>query len=161
MLKRYLTPALLVLSLAVPTYAQRRGDRAGPPSLKASSQFLALFKPVVEQPAKSVVRVQVDGKDAALGTVVADGYVLTKASEVKAGKVAVKTRGGRDLDARVTAASDAFDLAVLKVDGSGLVPITWASAKDAPVGNWVAVAGPGADPVAVGVVSTTPRSPPP
>ena len=78
------------------------------------------------QPAKSVVRVQLDGKDTALGTVVADGYILTKASEVKAGKVAVKTRDGRDLDAKVTATSDAFDLAVLKVDGTGLVPITWA-----------------------------------
>src|SRR5262245_14607485 len=163
MLKRYLLPALLVLSVAVPSYAQRRGggDRGGPTSLKASSQFLALFKPVVEQPGLSVVRVRVDGKDAALGTAVADGYVLTKASEVKAGKVTVKTRDARDLDAQVTTTSDAYDLAVLKVDGTGLVPITWASTKDAPVGNWVAVPGAAADPVAVGVVSTVPRSPPP
>jgi serine protease Do len=161
MLKRYLLPALLVLVVAVPSYAQRRDRDRGPSSLKASSQFLALFKPAVEQPAQSVVRVQVDGKDAVLGTVVADGYVLTKASEVKAGKVTVKTRDARDLDAKLAATSDAFDLAVLKVDGSGLTPIAWASAKDAPVGNWVAVPGTGADPVAVGVVSTTPRSPPP
>jgi serine protease Do len=163
MLKRYALPALLVLSLAVPSYAQRRDrDRGGPPpSLKASPQFLALFKPAVEQPAHSVVRVQADGKDAALGTVVADGYVLTKASEVKAGRLAVKTRDGRDLDAQVAATSDAFDLAVLKVDGTGLTPITWAESKAAPVGNWVAVAGAGGEPAAVGVVSTTPRSPPP
>ena len=160
MLKRYLFPALLVLAVAAPSHAQRR-DR-GPASLKANPQFLALFKPSVEKPARSVVRVQVDGKDAALGTVVAEGgYVLTKASEVGEGKVTVKTRDGRDLDARVASKSDAYDLAVLKVDGTGLVPIAWAAAKDAPVGNWVAVPGPAAEPVAVGVISTTPRSPPP
>lgn len=163
MLKRYFLPALLVFSLAVPSYAQRRGgDRGGPPSsLKASSQFLALFKPAVEQPARSVVRVQVDGKDASLGTVVADGYVLTKASEVHTGKLGVKTSDGRDLEAKLAATSEAFDLALLKVDGTGLVPITWAESKNAPVGNWVAVAGTGGEAVAAGVVSTTPRSPPP
>jgi serine protease Do len=163
MLKRYFLPALVVVVLAVPAQAQQRRERiATPPSLKATPTFLALFRPAVEGPAKSVVRVQVDGKDAALGTVVAqNGYVLTKASEVKPGKVSVKTSDGRDLDARVTATSDAYDLAILEVDGSGLTPISWGSTSDAPVGNWVAVPGLGADPVAVGVVSTAPRAPPP
>jgi serine protease Do len=160
MFKRYLLPALIVVAVAVPSYAQRK-DRAPTPT-KVNPAFLALFKPAVEAPARSTVRVLVDGKEAALGTVVSqDGYVLTKASEVKAGRVSVKTRDGRDFDATVTAISEGFDLAVIKVDGSGLVPVHWASTKDCPVGNWVAVPGIGAEPVAVGVVSTTPRTPPP
>jgi serine protease Do len=47
------------------------------------------------------------------------------------------------------------------VDGTGLVPITWSSTRVAPVGNWVAIPGLAAEPVAVGVVSTIPRTPPP
>jgi serine protease Do len=63
------------------------------------------------------------------------------------------------LEATVTTTSDAYDLAVLKADGTGLVPIAWDDTKDAPVGNWIAVPGLGGDAVAVGVVSTRPWSP--
>jgi len=167
MLKRYFIPALIVIAIAAPSYAQRKGPgggggERGPTSTKSNPTFLALFKPVVETPAKSTVRVLVDGKDAALGTVVSqDGYVLTKASEVKGGRLSVKTHDGRDLDATVTATSDGFDVAMLKVDGTGLEPIQWSSTKECPVGNWVAIAGPAGEPVAVGVVSTCPRTPPP
>jgi serine protease Do len=166
MLKQYLFPALIVIAVAVPAHAQRKdrgsgGGNASAPT-KSKPEFLALFKPAVETAAKSTVRVLVDGKDATLGTVVSEnGYVLTKASEVKSGRLSVKTRDGRDLDAQLTATSDGFDLAMIKVDGTGLVPITWSSTKMAPVGNWVAIACMSAEPVAVGVVSTTPRSPPP
>jgi serine protease Do len=162
MLKRYLFGALAVLALAAPTFAQppRGGGRGLPAPTQTNTGFLALFKPTVEAAAKSVVRVQVDGKDAALGTVVSDdGYVLTKASELKLGKVTISTRDGRHLDATLTATSDAYDLAVLKADGTGLTPIAWDDTKDAPVGNWIAVPGLGGDPVAVGVVSTRPWNP--
>src|SRR5262245_15138981 len=166
MLKRFFIPALIVVAVVAPAYAQRKGTGGGcggaQGSIKANPTFLALFKPVVESPAKSTVRVLVDGKEAALGTVVSqDGYVLTKASEVKGGRLSVKTHDGRDLDATVTVTSDGFDLATLKVDGTGLEPIRWSSTKECPVGNWIAIASPAGDPVAVGVVSTCPRTPPP
>ena len=162
MSKRYLFPILAAALAAGPALAQpKEGRRGGAPApTQSNPSFVALFKPTVEAAARSVVRVQVDGKDAALGTVVSpDGYVLTKASELKLGKVTLKTRDGRDLDATVTATSDAYDLAVLKADGTGLTPIAWGSTADAPVGNWVAVPGLGGDPVAVGVVSTGPWAP--
>jgi serine protease Do len=162
MLKRYFIPALVVVAVAGPAFSQPKEGRTRgiPAPTQTNPSFLALFKPTVETVAKSVVRVQVDGKDAALGTVVSpEGYVLTKASELKLGKVTVKTKDGRDLDATVTATSDAYDLAVLKADGSGLTPISWGSTADAPVGNWVAVPGLGGDAVAVGVVSTGPWAP--
>jgi serine protease Do len=162
MVKRYFFPALVVAAVATPAFAQpREGRTRGVPApTQSNPTFLALFKPAVEAAGRSVVRVQVDGKETSLGTVVSrDGYVLTKASELKLGKVTIKTKDGRDLDATVTATSDAYDLAVLKTDGSGLTPISWGSTTDAPVGNWVAVPGLGGDPVAVGVVSTRPWSP--
>jgi serine protease Do len=165
MLKRYILTAFVVVAIAIPAHAQRkdRGDRTGsvPAPSKTNPTFLALFKPAVETPGRSTVRVQVDGKDAALGTVVSEeGYVLTKASEIKSRRIAVKTRDGRDFDAVVMATSDLFDLVLLKVDGTGLVPVKWGSSADALVGNWVAVAGLGAEPVAVGVVSTKSWTPP-
>lgn len=159
MFKRYLLTALCVAALATPGLAQR-GPRALPAATQSNSGFLALFKPALADAARSVVRVQVDGKDAALGTVVSpDGYVLTKASELKLGKVTVKTRDGKELPAEVTATSEAYDLAVLKADATGLTPIAWGESKDAPVGNWIAVPGMGGDPVAAGVVSTRPWNP--
>src|SRR5947209_12153747 len=161
MFKRYFFPALAALALALPASAQPgRGSNGLPEPIQANPNFLALFKPTLADVAKSVVRVQVDGKDAALGTVVTqDGYVLTKASELKLGKVTVKTSDGRSLDAEVTTTSEAYDLAVLKAAGSGLVAIHWAESKDAPVGNWIAVPGAAGEAVAVGVVSTKPWKP--
>jgi serine protease Do len=159
MFQRYAPAALVAIILAVPADAQPRG-RGLPAPTQSNTNFLALFKPALETAAKSVVRVQVDGKDAALGTVVSDdGYVLTKASELKLGKVTVKTKDGRELEATVTTTSDAYDLAVLKAEGTGLTPISWGDSKDAPVGNWIAVTGLGGDAVAAGVVSTRPWSP--
>jgi serine protease Do len=116
----------------------------------------------VEKPGRSTVRIQVDGKDAALGAVIAEeGYIVTKASELKAGKLSIKTRDGRDLDAKLSATSETFDLALIKAEGTGLSPIEWASSKYALVGNWLAVPGMAPEPVAVGVASTSPRTPPP
>ena len=159
MFKRYFFPALAVIALAVPAGAQPR-TRGIPAPIQTNPGFLNLFKPALETAAKSVVRVQVDGKDAALGTVVTDdGYVLTKASELKLGKVTVKTKDGRELAAELTATSDAYDLAVLKADGTGLTPISWGETREAPVGNWIAVPGLGGAAVAAGVVSTRPWSP--
>lgn len=165
MFQRYLLPAVCVVTLAAPAVAQPprgpgRERQLDPPATQGSAGFRALFKPALAEAARSVVKVQVDGKDAALGTVVSpDGYVLTKASELKLGKVTVKTADGRDLDAVLTTTSEAYDLAVLKADGSGLTPIAWGDTKDAPVGNWIGVPGVGGDVVAVGVVSTRPWNP--
>lgn len=156
MFKQYFLPALLVVAVGGPAF----GQRGLPAPTQTDTSFLNLFRPTLAAAVRSVVRVQVDGKDAALGTVVTpDGYVLTKASELKAGKVTVQTPDGRDLDAVVTTTSEAYDLAVLKANGTGLTPIRWGRSTDAPVGNWLAVAGLGGSPAAVGVVSTAPWNP--
>ena len=161
MFKRFFFPALLVLAVAAPGFAQPKRDRppTNPTTIKSTPQFIALFKPSVEKPARSTVRVQVDGKDAAVGTVVsADGAILTKASELKAGRVSVKAADGTEHEAKVVATAELFDLALVMADTRGLTPIDWSPSNTAPVGNWVAVAIPNGEPAAVGVVSVAART---
>jgi serine protease Do len=49
------------------------------------------------------------------------------------------------------------DLALLRIDATGLPIVPLADSKDTTVGNWVACAGPGGQPVAFGVVSVAAR----
>jgi serine protease Do len=138
----------------------RDEDRAR--NLKTNPRVLGAFRPAVTKVAQSTVRVLSDGKPVALGTVVhPDGYILTKASELKPGKLTVKDYDGRVLDAAPVAANDTHDLAMLKVKATDLPAVSWSPSLAAPVGNWVASAGPGDEPVAVGVVSVATRTIPP
>jgi serine protease Do len=127
---------------------------------RTSPRVLAAFRKVVAGPSRSTVRITCDGQDAALGTVVgADGWVLTKASELK-GKIACRLQNGRELEARVVNTNKRFDLALLKVEARGLTPVRWWESSSAPVGNWVASPGTGKRPVGVGVVSVAARTMP-
>jgi serine protease Do len=148
---------ILVLALALllgqtaAVRAQRDDNsRSGP-------KILAAFREVVAKPSHSVVRVQCDGKEVALGTVVAaDGLVLTKAS-LLSGKAACKLADGRVLEAKLLGVEEPHDLALLKIEAKGLMPIEWKAAKDSAPGDWVASVGTGKEPVAVGVVSVASR----
>jgi serine protease Do len=160
------------LGAPVPARAQwrERGGRWRDPDgrdvyRKYEPKLLAAFREVVAEPSRCTVRVLCGGKEAALGTVVgADGWVLTKASEVwlaeerkPKGKVVCRLRDGRDLEARVVGLEEAYDLLLLKVEAKGLTPVEWRPSTTAVVGNWVATPGAGADPLAVGVVSVATR----
>jgi serine protease Do len=132
----------------------------GPPaSLKSSPKVLAAFKGVVAKPSASTVRVRSGGKECVLGTIVGtDGWIITKASELKPGQVVCKLKDGRSFDARIIGIHDKCDLALLKVDAKGLKAVEWAKSDSARVGNWVASPGTKAEPVAIGVVSVAARA---
>jgi serine protease Do len=116
-----------------------------------------LFAGATPAAAAATVRLQCDGKDAALGTVVsADGYILTKGSELR-GDIDCRLPDGEVLSARRVGYHKATDLALLKVDATGLKPVTFAAPSEAVVGNWVAAPGLGPDPIAVGVLSEPAR----
>jgi serine protease Do len=152
-----LAGAVLALAAPAPVRAQFKESV----EIKTSPKFLAAFKDAVAGAARSTVRVQCDGKDAALGVAVsADGFILTKFSDL-AGKVTVKLADGEEHEATLVGADDAYDLAVLKIEAKGLTPIVWAEdSKVAPVGNFVAAAGPTGDALCVGVVSVSSRKMP-
>ena len=118
------------------------------------------FRQVVAAASQCVVRVKCDGQDAALGTIVGpDGWVLTKASELK-GKIVCRLRDGRELEARIVGIHPPCDLAMLKIDAVSLPIIGW-SAQQPAVGQWVASAGLGEDMLALGIVSVPRRAIPP
>jgi serine protease Do len=122
-----------------------------------SSKVLTAFKTVVKKPSDSTVRVLCDEKQVALGTVVSsDGYIVTKASELR-GKIVCEFKGSRTLTARLVGSDEEFDLALLKVSATDLKPVQWVASNTAEAGDWVATPGLGAKPVTVGVVSVAAR----
>ena len=161
MTTRPLAAAALLLALAGSAAAQppegrtRRGDRA--PEIN-SPRLLAPFQGVVAKANEATVRVLADGKEAALGTVVfADGYILTKASDLR-GELSVRFADGSDSAAKLVGVHKGTDLALLKVEKKGLTPLTFGDSKVAAIGNWLAAAGVGSDPTAVGIVSVVTRT---
>lgn len=128
-------------------------------SEKNHSKVLSAFRPVVEDAAKSTVRVYVEGKRTSLGTVIdADGFVLTKASELQKGKnIDCEIHGGRKLAAKLVGIDKDRDLAVVKLEINNLKPIQWSDQPAPGVGSWVATPGLDKDPLSVGVVSVDAR----
>ncbi len=125
--------------------------------LKSGPGVLNAFKPVEESARASIVIIAVDGWRAALGTIVdTNGYVLTKASEIKSGKLTCTLSSGREVAGAVVATDDDNDVALVKISARGLKPIAWAP-SDTTVGQWVATPGLGTVPEAVGIVSVHPR----
>lgn len=139
--------------------AQGRGGREPARDyLRSGPKFLAAFRGVVESTRPSVVRIRCDGKDTALGCIVgADGWVLTKAADLK-GSITCVLDGDRTMDAKIVGVHEAHDLALLKIGVFGLLPIKLADSKGTAAGCWVASAGTQRDPVAIGVVSVPTRS---
>jgi serine protease Do len=143
MTARFLAVAIALATAASPAYAQI-----------SNSRLLATFQPVVAKANESTVRVRADDKDIALGTVVfADGFILTKASEVRGGTISVRFSDGSEHEAKIHATHVPTDLALLKVDVKGLKPVTFAESKNMSVGSWLAAAGPQSSALAVGIVS--------
>src|SRR5262245_28769949 len=91
---------LLALSLFLIPAAAAHAQRASSSVTRDNRAVLDAFKAVVAKPSESTVRIQADGSDAALGTVVsADGHIVTKATLLGKGKgkgkVEVVTRDGK------------------------------------------------------------------
>lgn len=127
------------------------------PSDRGKRRLPKLFSSSVSTAVQSTVTVKCDLKTVALGTIVtSDGYILTKGSELR-GEISIETWDGLAFDAQKIGYHKATDLALLKVPAVGLKPVTFATAKDVVVGNWVAATGINPEPVAVGVVSAAAR----
>lgn len=72
-------------------------------------------------------------KPSILGTIISrDGYILTKASELK--KEFYVKIGDKELDGKLIAQRPDFDLALIKVDAKDLTPVKWASQSEPTIG---------------------------
>ena len=79
-----------------------------------------------------------NGRRVAYGTIVgADGWILTKASEIP-DDPSCKLADGRICLARVTGVDLAYDLALLKIDVQGLTAVEWSIDKVRPAGRFIA-----------------------
>jgi S1-C subfamily serine protease len=93
----------------------------------------------------------------------ADGWILTNDHVVEgAATLTVSFKNGRDLPARVIATDTNADLAVIKVDATGLATVAIGSSKDLKVGQLlIAIGSPlgtFSDSVTSGILSATGRS---
>ncbi len=154
--------AALLLWTAPAAPAQQKVRDSNVPT-KTDRRFLAAFRDVVSVPSRSTVRIRCleegeeEGSVAAFGAVVgSDGWILTKASELK-GKIMVELHDGREFPARIVGVSEPYDLAMLKIDAKGVKPVEWRDSTRDAVGSWVATPGMNTEPVAVGVLSVAAR----
>ncbi len=129
-----------------------------PRTSKHHLSSLAEWRPLLEKARQSTVRVLKNNRQVALATVVsADGYALTKASEVEEGDIEVEFGDGRIVSAKVVDQMKAYDLALIKLEATGLVAARFAD-TDTPVGTLIAAVSPGEDPTRVGIISVAARS---
>jgi serine protease Do len=120
-------------------------------------ETLHAFAPVSAATRHSIVKLNVDGETVALGTVVdTHGLVLTKASELKPGKLTCWLAGGTEVPAQLVGADDEEDVALVRVSARGLRPVVWATNALA-LGQWAITPGIEEAPHAVGIVSALPR----
>ncbi|HEX2751266.1 MAG TPA: PDZ domain-containing protein, partial [Verrucomicrobiales bacterium] len=141
---------------------QQAGDHSLPNGASRYSKFhrsnLAEWRPLTRAARESTVRIMRDNKQVAFGTIVSkDGYALTKASEVAKDGLECEFHDGRIVSAKVVDKLDSYDLALIKLDATGLTPATF-SANEAAVGTLVAAVGVDEDPLAVGIISVAARS---
>ena len=110
---------------------------------KRTSEEMKLYAPAAEASSQSVVAIRDGGKLLCLGTVMsADGYILTKASELEGAlEPEVILSGGRRLTAKELASDHSFDLMLLKVDASDLVPANFRK-DQLPVGEMALIQDP-------------------
>jgi serine protease Do len=82
-------------------------------------------------------------KEIAYGTVIsADGHILTKASEIeKVRKIDVRVDKSSFKDAQILMTDPRWDVALLKVEASGLTPVVLAPDSKLARGTWVVVNG--------------------
>lgn len=152
----WLLSAAVVL-WAAPAAPAQQTRRAGNIPTKTSPRFLAAFRDVVAAPSRSTVRIYCENEPLAFGAIVAaDGWILTKASELK-DPITCELHDGREFPARIAGISEPYDLAMLKIDVKGLKPVEWRDSTEDAVGSWVATTGINQVPAAVGVVSVSAR----
>jgi serine protease Do len=150
---------LLAAGLARAALAQDEADYPMLPRARYRSgqSVLNAFAPVSAQTSNSIVELNVNEDTVALGVVVeSNGLVLTKASELKAGKLTCWLASGQEVAAQLLAVDDDDDVALVRVKADGLKPIQW-EANQVVEGQWAITPGLADTPQAVGIISTLPH----
>jgi len=135
-----------------------RGQRLDADLHKNGRDIRALFADATGSVRPSIVRLEDRiGRRLALGTIVdADGWILTKASEVE-DFARCELADGRSYPGRVVGVDREYDLALVQIEARDLEPIEWAD-EGPRVGQWVVTTGAtDSVPLGLGVVSVPVR----
>lgn len=134
------TRCLFFIALVAPLWAQQSLDSAyrttGPEVVKVFESQRA----VLQTSSASIL----DGRtESGYGIVIsADGFILTKASEFQElKKPAITVDRVKYEDVKLLAVDPEWDVALLKIEAAGLVPVTYAPTSDVPQGSWVIANG--------------------
>ncbi len=128
---------------------------------KRAGEFVAVFKPLIVSAEASTVKIMSGKRQLALGIVVdSDGFILTKASELK-GELTCNFPDGRSATATVFGVHPETDLAMLKIDMKNLSPIQWSTDPTPAVGHWLVTPNLQKSTLDVGIVGVNERVIPP
>jgi serine protease Do len=149
---------LLLLLAAVAFAPQPAAGQALPRyRFRSGEEVLRAFAPIAAETRFSIIKLEVDGETVALGAVVeTNGLAITKASELKPGKLTCWLASDKKVDAELVAVDETADVALVRVHAQGLKPIQWAEEEVHP-GQWAVTPGIATTPNAVGIVSALPR----
>lgn len=127
---------IILLALVGPLHAQQ--------SLESDYRTTGNAVVAAFEPQRAVLQkssaVMLDGrKEIAYGIVISeDGHILTKASEIEAVKtLGVTVDTVRYKDVRVVATDPKWDVALVKIEAAGLVPVVYAPTSDIRQGSWL------------------------
>lgn len=154
--------AMLLSAIAWPAASTRAQDSDEIPALPRSrfrngEETLRAFAPMTKVTRPSVVKLNVDGATVALGVVVTtNGLVLTKASEIRPGKLTCWLSDEREVPAELLASDADEDVGLVRVRADGLQPIHWSSSP-VLLGQWAITPGIIDTPHAVGIISALPH----
>jgi serine protease Do len=132
---------------------------------RETAEILKSWEPALEEVRRATVQLIREGKDVAFGCIVHEkGYIITKASEIQDRKgvilngIEARFPDGMRLPVKQVDVHRPYDLAMLKVEARGLRAMPWDDSHLPVPGSFIAAATPLRLPVAVGVVSVSPRS---
>lgn len=106
-------------------------------------QVVAAFEEQRQVLQVSSAVIQNKRREVAYGVVVsAEGHILTKASEIRDVKELNVTVDRKNYkNAKVLVVDPEWDVALVKIDAEGLVPVNYAPTSDVPQGTWVVANG--------------------
>lgn len=134
-------------------------DRRPSSNEKQSKAQLTLFKEVTQSASPSTVTIRDDRGPRVLGTIVgANGWIISKASEIDNPEdLSCRIHTGQEFDIKLLREDSANDIALLKIEATGLTPIQWSS-EPLKLGSLVVTGDRTGTPLAMGVVSVNVRS---
>ncbi len=140
------------------TTKKKRPRRVPTRSLtRESSDLLAVFKPLAISASESTVKIMNGSRQIAVGTIVdSDGLVLTKASEITAG-FKCKLPDGTTLPGTVFGIDTQNDLALLKIEATGLAVAPLTDQESPTQGSWVISPINESGKISIGVVAVDER----